>query len=136
MLVNIYKKKLRHYLLQAHSNTKVINEAEKIQRIKAKVVCQIMNQQEHKRLSKGFAKMVAYCLKKKNDQDRKRLKQKKTEIHNQIMLLSEKDTRIRKQEAFLSMKEQKIAEKEKEIKDKTKRITEMNKLIKEKQQKQ
>jgi hypothetical protein len=43
MLVNVYKKKLRHYLLLAHNNTKIINEAEKIQRIKAKVVCQIMN---------------------------------------------------------------------------------------------
>lgn len=37
--------------------------------------------------------------------EKQKLKQKKKEIHNQIVLLSEKDSKIRKQEAFLGMKE-------------------------------
>ena len=100
---------------------------ERANMIKVKILYQVLKNIQLGQKSKAFGKIVANSIKKKNENDRKRIKQKKEEIHSQIILLTEKDTKIRKQEAYLQMKEQRIVEKEKELKDKTKRLAEISK---------
>lgn len=109
------------------NNCRRLAQESKSKQVKGQVVLKVFERLILRALTTGFHKLVAYSLKKKNDHDRLRLKQKKREVYSQLMLLSEKDTKLRTQEAFLGMKEQKISEKEKEIKEKTKRLTEMNK---------
>ena len=65
---------------------------------------------------------------KRFDNEKKKLKLKKAEIHNQIVYLSERDIKIRSQEAQLSVKEQRMVEKEKQLKEKQTQFNEISKM--------
>ena len=57
----------------------------------------------------------------------KKIKSKKSEVNNQILVLCEKETKIRKQEAHLQLQELKLREKDKELKDRAKLLSELSK---------
>lgn len=131
---SIVKRKLKYSLKMIYNQAKKRRNARKSHKVKAMLLGQLIHKILKQRYHAAFSAIQTKYLVIQTEAEKQKLKQKKKEIHNQIVLLSEKDSKIRKQEAFLGMKEQKIIEQEKEIKERQKRIAEINKF-KEQQRK-
>eukprot|EP00347_Sterkiella_histriomuscorum_P000219 403376728 len=131
LLNTTYKRKMKTHLRAIIQQAKKKKHNKKSSKVKALLIFQVLTRIFQNRQHQALGALKCKSISVKADNDKIQLKQKKKEIHNQIVLLTEKDQKIRKQEAFLSMKEQKISEQEKEIKDKQKRIAEISKNAKE-----